>query len=124
MNTHCKKCLALTLVIGWFVGAACAMVAVHFGQHGGHGHLRRLFARELKLTPQQQTQVDAILSSGRQQMQQIYADARPRLDAVRNSTRAQIRQLLSPEQQIAFDRLEAKRDARSHIRPPFPPDRD
>jgi Spy/CpxP family protein refolding chaperone len=79
--------------------------------------MRARFERQLKLTPDQKAKVDAIFQAGRQQMDQIYAEIRPRLEALRDSTSVQIRQLLTPEQQLKFDKLEAKR--RQHFEERF-----
>lgn len=109
MKIHWKY-LALTLLIGWFIGAASGLLFMRYNGPGRHpGRMRHRFEKELKLSPDQTTNVEAILQTGRQTMDQIYAQTRPRIEAVRASTAAQIRQILMPDQQLVFDKLEAKR---------------
>jgi Spy/CpxP family protein refolding chaperone len=63
----------------------------------------------LGLTPAQREQVQVILERRRTQMDAFWQEARPRLRAVVDSTETEIRALLSPEQQAAFDRMRAER---------------
>lgn len=68
--------------------------------------------RDLDLNDQQAAQIRAILEQTREEYRQLRAEVRPRYDAVRQSARAKIRGLLTPEQQQKFDAKAAERDAR------------
>jgi Spy/CpxP family protein refolding chaperone len=75
-------------------------------------------ARELNLTASQRTAFDSILENRRKQMRELFAPIRPQLDSLsaisekmRDSTHEQLRRVLTPEQQVKFDRMheEAKK---------------
>ncbi len=107
------KYLIVTLAIGWFIGAASGMVISHWchnnPSHGRHGKkMREKFFRELELTPEQQAQMDAIWQTNHPKIAQVYADARTQLEAIRLRSRTQMRALLTPEQQVKFDKVDAK----------------
>jgi len=104
-----KKIILLSLVIGWFIGAVSGMYVCHFGPmrwHRHHNHER--FYKELQLTPEQRAKVDAIFKSGHNDIDKIFTETRAKMEAVRDTTRTQIRKLLTPEQQGTFDKLDAK----------------
>ena len=64
------------------------------------------FSSGLRLTPEQRTQVGALLETKRQKMDTLRAEMRPRFEEVRQSTQADIRRLLTPDQQTRFDEME------------------
>lgn len=64
------------------------------------------FSSELKLTPDQQPKVKALLDAKRQKMEALRAEMRPRREEIRQAARADIRALLTPEQQPRFDEIE------------------
>ena len=112
-----KKYIAVTLIIGWFLGAASGLLLSHLchmqGWHWEHGHhMRDRLYKEINLTPEQKTRVDAIFKTTHQKIQQVFSNTRSQMEAVRKDTRSQIRQLLTPEQQGAFDKLDAEWEAR------------
>ena len=109
MKCSCKSSI-LILAIGWFLGAASGLLITHFchSMHPLHGRMRDRLVKELSLTPAQKAQVDAILKNTHEKMDGVYAQANQQLDDIRKTTRAQIRQLLVPEQQGKFDQLIAK----------------
>jgi Spy/CpxP family protein refolding chaperone len=77
---------------------------------------RATMAREVDLTADQQKQVDAILDSVLARYNAIHQTVQPQYDQARQDGRAQIRQLLTPEQQPKFDdflkRMDDERKAR------------
>ena len=77
---------------------------------------RATMAREVDLTTDQQKQVDAILDSVLARYNAIHQTVQPQYDQARQDGRAQIRQLLTPEQQPKFDdflkRMDDERKAR------------
>jgi hypothetical protein len=58
---------------------------------------------QLNLTDGQQKQIDGILASVQARYEAIHQAAVPQFDQARQDGRAQIRQLLTPEQQPKFD---------------------
>jgi Spy/CpxP family protein refolding chaperone len=112
MKAHWKH-LALTLVIGWFLGAASGLVIMHICHerdmnHGPSARGRERLYKELDLNADQRTKVEAILQTSRQTLDGLFVETQARIEEVHNNTRAQIRQLLTPAQQAAFDKLHAK----------------
>jgi Spy/CpxP family protein refolding chaperone len=73
-------------------------------------------AHELDLTADQQKQIDAILDSVQARYDAIHQSVVPQFDQARQEGRAQIRQLLTPDQQPKFDdfmkRMDEERKAR------------
>ena len=56
------------------------------------------FAKELQLTAEQRTQLEAIMDRRDQQAKKVWREAEPRLQAVGEQTRAEIQKVLTPEQ--------------------------
>src|SRR4029077_18077222 len=92
-------------------------------------------AEELKLTPAQQASVDSLIEQKHRQILALYKPVRPQLDSiavqarvVSDSTHAQIKRLLNPDQQVKLDRLRAaarkelaeRRGGDTTARPPGP----
>jgi len=71
---------------------------------------------ELSLTDDQQKQIDEILTSVQARYDSIHQSVEPQYDQARQDGRAQIRQLLTPDQQPKFDdfmkRMDEERKAR------------
>ena len=67
---------------------------------------------DLNLSDQQVTQIRSILDQTRNDYRALRAEVRPRYDTVRQSARAKIRALLTPEQQQKFDAKVAEIDAK------------
>jgi Spy/CpxP family protein refolding chaperone len=98
------------LLAGILIGAAGASWAVACRwKTPFHERLLDRFSSTLQLTPQQREQVGAILEAKRQRIDALRAEIRPKFDELRMSTGAEIRALLSPEQQTRFDEMETKR---------------
>lgn len=100
------KYVLLSLAIGLFIGSSCTFFAMHYRNHGEwrprpFGGMRQKFYRDLNLTPEQRSKVDAVLHESRQ-----------KIDGVRGATRDEIRKMLSTEQQSKFDAANARMDAR------------
>lgn len=104
----------LGVAAGGIGGRWCALEYGHKAWKGGRFEERLLqrFSRQLKLTPEQRTQVGAILEAKRQKIETLRADTRPKFEAIRSSTSAEIRQLLTPEQHARYDKIEAEQQAR------------
>jgi uncharacterized membrane protein len=61
--------------------------------------------RELTLSGEQQTAIRAVLDHTRDEYKAVCADVRPRYDTVREKARAQMRELLTADQQPRFDSI-------------------
>ena len=82
----------------------------HGGRGGGHrGALERI-TENLNLTPDQKSKIQPIIDQARPQIEIIHRDAMEKTRKVMEDTFAQIRPILTPEQQKKLD--EAKQDRR------------
>ena len=100
-KTMKRNLLALTAaaVIG-FGGFGIALArGGSSGHHAGFEHL----VKSLNLTPEQQAKIQPILSQTRPQIETIHEDAAAKTRTVMSNALAQIRPLLTPEQQKKFD---------------------
>jgi hypothetical protein len=97
---------------------------------------RQRLANELKLNAQQQASIDSLIEQKHRQILALYKPVKPQLDSiavltrvVSDSTHAQIKRLLNPDQQVKLDRMRAaarrdlaeRRGGDSAARPPGPP---
>lgn len=135
-----SKGYALMFLLGAFIaGGALGFTADrvidsgHRREMRGPRASRQKMAEELKLTPQQQASIDSLMEQKRSQIMTLYRPIKPQLDSiavaartVSDSTHAQIKRLLNPEQQAKLDRMRAagkrdlgeRRDKDSVGRPP------
>jgi Spy/CpxP family protein refolding chaperone len=138
-----SKGYAVMFLLGAFVaGGALGFTAdrVMDVKHGremrGPRAYRQRMADELKLTPAQQTSVDSLIEQKHRQIVTLYKPVKPQLDSiavqartVSDSTHAQIKRLLNPDQRVKFDEMRAaarrelaeRRGPDSAGRPPVPP---
>ena len=107
--------IAIVFAVGGLTGAATMRVVegdqaprMERRERGSHD----LFER-LQLTPEQQAQVATIMEEGCAEMDAFWAEHRPTLRAITDSTRARIRAVLTPEQRALDDEwlAERRRDA-------------
>jgi Spy/CpxP family protein refolding chaperone len=116
-----SKGYALMFLLGAFItGGALGFTADRM-MGAGHGRemrgprgYRQKLARELDLTPVQQASVDSLIEQKHRQIVALYKPVRPQLDSiavvarvVSDSTHAQIKRLLNPDQQAKLDRMRA-----------------
>jgi Spy/CpxP family protein refolding chaperone len=138
-----SKGYALMFLLGAFLtGGALGFTAdrVIGGKHNremrGPRAYRQKMAEELKLTPAQQASVDSLIEQKHRQIVTLYKPVRPQLDSiavvarvVSDSTHAQIKRLLNPDQQAKLDRMRSsarkeladRRGGDTAGRPPGPP---
>jgi len=116
-----SKGYAMMFLLGAFVaGGALGFTAdrVMDSKHGrearGPRAYRQRMAEELKLTPAQQSSVDSLIEQKHRQIVTLYKPVKPQLDSiavqarvVSDSTHAQIKRLLNPDQQAKLDRMRA-----------------
>jgi len=114
-----SKGYALMFLLGAFIaGGALGFTAdrVMDAKHGrgmrGPRAYRQRMAEELKLTPQQQASVDSLIEQKHRQIVTLYKPVKPQLDSiaiqarvVSDSTHAQIKRLLNPDQQQKLDKM-------------------
>ena len=82
-----------------------ARPAVH-----GPGNAITIFTKDLNLNPDQQKQIEAILTDTRSRYAEIHKQDDPEYDKVRQEGRDRIRQVLTPEQGPKFEELLLKMD--------------
>ena len=116
-----SKGYAVLFLLGAFVaGGALGFTAdrVIDVKHGrdmrGPRAYRQRMAEELKLTPEQQASVDSLIEQKHRQIVALYKPVKPQLDSiavlarvVSDSSHAQIKRLLNPDQQVKLDRMRA-----------------
>jgi len=98
------KYVAVYLVIGWFLGAASVLVWNRCQPPRLPPPPERMashLTRKLNLSPEQEQRLKVILTDRREKMNQL-----------KQATKADIRVLLTPDQQVAFDRMNAERERR------------
>ena len=113
-----RKLITLTTAAAIAVAAAVTLQAHPPGEkgergHGGHRKMMRFgmamehLTKELELTDAQKAQVQPIVDQAKPQLKQIHQEAMEKSRAVMETSAAQIRPLLTPEQQTKFDALRA-----------------
>lgn len=108
--------LLLVALAGGAVGSVVTARTVerHRGpersRHGSDWYID-LLEKELALSTAQRDSVRAVLARHRSAMDSIYAELRPRMEARREAIRADVRALLSTEQQGRYTALNARLDA-------------
>lgn len=107
---------ALTFLLGVVVGGTCVY---YYAWSTGHWHRpfnRQSFVRRLKseldLSDTQVTQLDRIVDGSTIKVRTAQEQSDAQLNAIRQDTRSQIRQILSPEQTQKFDELVRRWDER------------
>jgi Spy/CpxP family protein refolding chaperone len=119
-----SKGYALMFLLGAFItGGALGFTVdrVIGGDHergrrggGGSGGYRARMARELELTPVQQAAIDSLMDQKQRQIVALYRPVQPQLDSlalaarvISDSTHAQIKRLLNPDQQAKLEKMRA-----------------
>ncbi|HEY8483165.1 MAG TPA: hypothetical protein VIL13_01045 [Longimicrobiales bacterium] len=136
-STRRARLIGLGMLAGAFLagalsGAAVVRVvsadepAVRAGAEEEHGrrHSRPNLFDELDLTEEQRIQIEAILERRRKQIDAFWAEFGPKLRAIRDSTRSEIREVLTPEQRELEERLwraRRRHSGREEGKPPKPP---
>ena len=102
--------LVLCLLLGAVIGTVYETLA------SGDSEKKRVRMSEmmakLDLSNKQKAQLDTILEQGRKCMVDINTTYRSEFGKVRNTTRAQIREILTLDQQKQFDEMITEQDAR------------
>lgn len=125
----------LVFVTGLLVGGTLMNLAEHHILHHHpfeeydirqHRIIVQQMSQRLSLTPDQKTQVDAILQDAVRQYQQIDDEMEPRLEQVREQGRERLRAVLNLQQRTEFERIVHRVDLQypRNVRPatiPAPP---
>lgn len=110
------KTLVLVLLLGAVIGAGAAWWVGKYGPCAKgwepYANVVERFSTQLDLTPDQQREIAAVLEENRQKVRTLRAEIKPKFEEIRNATRQEIRQYLSPEQQEKFDAMQAEWEAR------------
>src|SRR3954471_1679901 len=115
-----SKGYALMFLLGAFVAGGALGFTADRVMDARHGHergsraYRQRMAEDLKLTKQQQASVDSLIEQKHRQIMALYKPVKPQLDSIAiearvisDSTHAQIKRLLNPEQQAKLDKMRA-----------------
>lgn len=78
---------------------------------GDQRAMRARLADELRLDATQRAALDTILDHRNKRYNDLMEPVRPQIDSVGDAARAQIRQLLTPEQQAIYDKMQREREA-------------
>lgn len=113
-----SKSYAMVFLLGAFVaGGALGFIADRMVQNSardgrGGENFRARMAAELHLNASQKTAIDSLMLERHRQIVALFKPVRPQLDSINAAARAvsdssheQIKRLLTPEQQIAFDKM-------------------
>ncbi len=120
--------LALGLMLGRRMGPpAFAGAGVFNGPAGGRGGpgprgprlLIERLDRELQLTDDQKQRVQSIFDARRPQLEAMQRDLAVRAEEEQRALQADVRKVLTPEQQVKFDRWLEQQPRGRRGRPPF-----
>lgn len=113
-----KSTALIFLFVAFIAGAAVGYAADRaFGggkpaPHGTRESMSARIARDLSLTPRQKSALDSLMERRREQIREVYRPIRPQLDSldkvgrgISDSTHAQVRRILTPEQQVKWDAM-------------------
>lgn len=111
----------LLLVVVFAVGALTGAAAMRMTADSAAESRQREATRErrpglwesLELTPEQKAQVDAIMERRSIEVEAFWNEHGPKLRAVMDSARAEVREILTPEQRAIEERHHAERRRRS-----------
>ena len=78
---------------------------------GGRGGFLNTLQHELNLTPGQRDSVQTILKKWDPAMRAVWESTRPKFDSLRALVRADIVQVLTPDQKAAFQRWSTRQDS-------------
>jgi Spy/CpxP family protein refolding chaperone len=115
MKTPDKFILA-AFCVGLLFGAALGRVSVRWFHHvwfaGGNDLTHKLdrFSTKMELSPDQKEKVRVILQTRSDKLNALFAELGPKIEEIRNSAAAAVRDVLTPDQKSKFDELHAKHE--------------
>jgi Spy/CpxP family protein refolding chaperone len=117
-----RRIITLTTAVGLALASLVYLQAKEPGEHGpkpehgpGPHHMMMgnpfdHLTKDLNLTDDQKTKVQPIIDQTKPQMAAIHKEAMEKMHALLESAGAQIRPLLTPEQQVKFDAMKKAHD--------------
>ena len=114
-----RKLIALSIAGALALGTGAALQAHPEGDGKGHrmhkmkmmhGFGLKHVTKELDLTPQQEAQVKPVLDAAKPQLRAIHEEAMQKSRAIIDASIAQIRPVLTPEQQQKLDKMRAAQE--------------
>jgi Spy/CpxP family protein refolding chaperone len=117
-----RRIITITTAVGLALASLVYLQAKEPGEHGPkpeHGpdpHHMMMgnpldhLSKDLNLTDDQKTKVQPIIDQTKPQMAAIHKEAMEKMHALLESAGAQIRPLLTPEQQVKFDAMKKAHD--------------
>jgi Spy/CpxP family protein refolding chaperone len=97
--------IAVTFLAGGMAGAAVDRVIMADGsQRDAPGGERGHVIDQVEMTPEQRAAIDAILERRSERMKSTWAEISPRLEAITDSARLEIMEVLTPEQRAEYSR--------------------
>lgn len=109
-----RRIISITTAVGLAAASLVYLQAKEPGEHGPkhhgpHEHMMgnplEHLSKDLNLTDDQKTKVQPIVDQMKPQMKAIHEEAMKKMQALMESAGAQIRPLLTPEQQVKFDAM-------------------
>ena len=117
-NTWLVRVVAVAIFLLGFAAGALAPRAYRAWVRGEAQGVRtdrfQSMSDELKLTPEQQTQVKQIFRDTRTQLQALRKESEPRVEEIRRQADERIRQVLTPEQWEQFQKSRDEGRRREH----------
>ena len=110
--------LVATFLVGALTGAAVDRVLSAEEPNGKaraereEGERRSYVIDRVDMSPEQRASIDAILERRSERMRAVWHEAEPRLDAITDSARADIMEVLTPEQRAQYEQKLEERRAR------------
>jgi Spy/CpxP family protein refolding chaperone len=96
--------IAATFLAGGMAGAAFDRVITTDTKGGAPAEGRGHVIDQVEMTPEQRATIDAILERRSERMQSAWAEISPRLEAITDSARAEIMEVLTPGQRAEYER--------------------
>ncbi len=122
--------ILISFILGVLLGSLVVGWKTHywnFGPQNESKHSQKMlerFSSQLSLSPDQREKVKTLLDRKHPEMEALHQGVQAKMEALRLSTNEEIRKILSEEQQIKFERMNAKwksRMDRRGIPPGIPP---
>jgi hypothetical protein len=101
--------------VGMYVVTTRVLAARSLSEHSTASRAA-MFTRDLNLNPDQQKQIQAILTETRARYAEIHVQADPEYEKARQQGRERIRQMLTPEQLPKFEELLRQMDEERRMR--------
>jgi len=114
MNNNIKT--AIVFIVGILLGVAGTGLYIHhcfarsWINSGNHNHAVDMLASKLNLTSDQKTKIEKVFDDNAPAVETVRLETNAKLQAVRDKTSAQIRLLLTSDQQQKFDALKTEWD--------------